>query len=545
MRLRKSDFLRLSRGIVLSLCLWFLTGPAMPCGPAAEDVPARVAVQTKHVPAKFYVDSRDGDDTNAGTLPEKPWKSLEKLNNTTFQAGDTILLRAGCVWDGQLWPKGSGEEGKSIRIGKYGSGAKPLIQGKGLVEDALLLKNQEYWEIEDLEVTNYGTTKAIRRGVHLAIENFGEAHHLVVRRVTIHDVSGRDDAKNNGGITYTADGEQKPSRFLDLRIEDNEIYHSDRNGISGWSDRWERSKWYPSLGVVVRGNTLRDIGGDGIMIVATDGAVIEKNVVGYANQRSEGYNIAIWSWSADNTLIQYNEAYSTKGQRDGEGFDSDWNSRNTVIQYNYSHDNEGGFVLICDDGGQSSTYNAGNVGTIVRYNISQNDQNRGITLSGPVKDTRIYNNTIYVSMGRGVDVVLFTDWDGWPEKTAFVNNIFWATREARIGHAIARAKDGQHTSAPGFGESRGNVFDANVYFGLVTHVEDAHAFTADPLIMAVGTGGLGRRTLEGYALRGDSAARKTGKLLEKNGGKDFWGHVIEGCAAIDRGAVQSSSCNAP
>jgi hypothetical protein len=103
--------------------------------------------------------------------------------------------------------------------------------------------------------------------------------------------------------------------------------------------------------VVVRGNSLYDIGGDGIVVVATDGAVVEDNVVAHANQRSEGYNVAIWAWSADNTLIQQNEAYGTKGQRDGEGFDSDWNSRNTMIQYNYSHDNDGGFLLICNEGG--------------------------------------------------------------------------------------------------------------------------------------------------------------------------------------------------
>jgi len=85
------------------------------------------------------------------------------------------------------------------------------------------------------------------------------------------------------------------------------------------------------LGVVVRHNVLHDIGGDGIVVVATDGALVEHNVVSNANQRSAGYNVAIWPWSADNTIIQHNEAYGTRGQRDGEGFDSDWNSRNTVI----------------------------------------------------------------------------------------------------------------------------------------------------------------------------------------------------------------------
>jgi hypothetical protein len=81
-------------------------------------------------------------------------------------------------------------------------------------------------------------------------------------------------------------------------------------------------------------------------------------------------------------VIQYNEAYGTKGQRDGEGFDSDWNSKNTLIQYNYSHDNDGGFLLICNEGRRDPAENAGNTGTIARYNISQNDRTRGITLTG-------------------------------------------------------------------------------------------------------------------------------------------------------------------
>src|SRR5205814_4125140 len=181
-------------------------------------------------------------------------------------------------------------------------------------------------------------------------------------------------------------------------------------GIFGWADSWVRSTWFPSLGLVVRGNQLHDIGGDGIVVVATDGAIVERNVVGHANQRSDGYNVAIWAWSADNTVIQHNEAYGTKGQRDGEGFDSDWNSRNTVIQYNYSHDNDGGFLLICNEGGHKPAESAGNTGTVVRYNISQNDRTRGINIAGPVKESLIYNNTIYVGPDHSVDLLLFSDW---------------------------------------------------------------------------------------------------------------------------------------
>lgn len=490
----------------------------------------------------YYVDSRNGNDASTGTSPDAAWKTLDRVNATTFQPDDQILLRSSSVWRGQLWPKGSGTQGRPIRVGMYGGGVKPVLNGDGLVEDAVLLKNQEYWEIEDLEITNTGATRAVRRAVHLAVENFGDAHHIYIRSLTIHDVNGVDAPKANGGINYTSAWSTKPSRFVDLRIEDNEIYHVDRSGIFGWSDGWVRSKWYPSLGVVVRGNQLHDIGADGIVVVATDGALVENNVVGRASQRSEDYNVAIWAWSADNTIIQDNEAYGTKGQRDGEGFDSDWNSRNTVIQYNYSHDNDGGFLLICNEGGHDPGENAGNTGTIIRYNVSRNDRTRGITLAGPVKNTLIYNNTIYSSMDRTVDMLLFADWNGWSEETYFYNNIFYAAGPAQFSHGVSRAPDGAYTTAPGLEPSKTNIFDSNLYYGVKPPAEDAHFLVTDPKLVDPATGGRGRFSISGYRLQATSPAKASGKLIENSGGRDFWGNAVPSCKKTDRGASQSDDC---
>lgn len=499
----------------------------------------------QQTPQTYYVDSVQGADDNAGTAPEAPWKSLEKVNATTFHPGDRIRLKSGSVWKGQLWPKGSGSEGKPISLDMYGGGVKPVIQGAGMAEDAVLLKNQEFWEIQNLEITNTGDTAAPRRGVHLALENFGEAHHIYIRALTIHDVNGSDKVKHNGGINYTCAGAQKPSRFVDLRIENNEIYHVDRSGIFGWSDRWERSKWYPSLQVGIRGNSLHDIGGDGIVVVATDGAVVEHNTVGHANQRSEGYNVAIWPWSADNTVIQHNEAYGTKGQRDGEGFDSDWNSRNTLIQYNYSHDNDGGFLLICDDGSQNPEISAGNTDTVIRYNISVNDRTRGINVAGPVKKSLIYNNTIYVGKGHLVDLLLHSDWHGWANGTYIYNNVFYVAGDAKFSFAISRADDGGYRVKPGYGSSKDNVFDSNIYFGNITAPADQHALTLDPRLASPGTGSFGLSSLTGYQLQPGSPALASGKLIENNGGKDFWGRSVLACSKTDRGASQASVCSGP
>jgi hypothetical protein len=529
--MRVADMLRtISAG---TLFMVLLLGPAS----AGQNPPGMQSATT------CYVDSVAGIDAYTGTAPAQAWKSLAKVNTTTFRPGDRILLKSGSVWRGQLRPKGSGVEGRPIIVDMYGGGVKPIIQGDGLAEDAVLLNNQEYWEIQNLEITNAGSTPATRRGLHVALQDYGDAHHIFIRSLTIHDVNGSDAVKENGGINYTCAGKRRPSRFVDLRIENNQIYHVDRSGIFGMSEWWERSNWYPSLGVAVRGNVLNDIGGDGIVVVSTDGALVEHNLVGHANQRSEGYNVAIWPWSADNTVIQYNEAYDTKGQRDGEGFDSDWNSKNTIIQYNYSHDNDGGFLLICNDGSQAREVSAGNVGTIVRYNISENDRTRGINIAGPVKSTLIYNNTIFVGPERHADLLLYTDWGGWARDTYLENNIFCVRGSVQFSYGISRAADGAYATAEGFGQSENNVFDSNVYYGNVAAAGDPHAVTANPEFVAPGSGGLGQATLSGYHLRPQSPARSTGKFIEKNGGRDFWGNQVPSCGKTDRGASQSNDCD--
>jgi hypothetical protein len=500
--------------------------------------------RTQPADTSYYVDSQGGNDANNGRSLGTAWKTLDKVNGTAFQPGDNILLKAGSRWDGQLWPKGSGAAGRPILLGRYGEGENPLIRGNGAVEDAVLLKNQEYWEIRDLDITNHGGSRAMRRGVHVVAENCGDLHHIYVRNLTIHDVNGSFEDKVNGGIHYSAVGDSKPSRFIDLRIEGNHIYRVDRSGIFGWSTHWTRSKWYPSLEVVIRNNVLDDIGGDGIVNVATDGALVEHNVVSRASQRSQDYNVGIWPFSADNTIVQYNEVYGTRGQHDAEGFDSDWNSRNTIIQYNYSHDNEGGFLLICNEGSQSPKDSAGNVGTIVRYNISQNDHHRGIKLSGPVKDTLIYNNTIYVGKGENVDVVLHTDWTGWASDTHFYNNIFYVEGTAQFGYGVTGNADGSYASAPGPGKSMNNVYDYNVYYGLKP-ADDPHAIAANPLFVDPGHAGVGRSGLSGYALRDNSPAIASGKMIGGNGATDFFGSSLDQCRAIDRGAVQSRNCRTP
>lgn len=415
--------------------------------------------------ATYYVDARTGNDTAAGTSEKTAWKTLAKIAATELRAGDRVLLRAGSVWKGQLAPKGSGAAGKPIVIDQYGEGAKPVIDGAGEVEDAVLIRNQEYVWVRNLDVTNHGATSKLRRGVHILLENFGTAHDIRVSSLVVHDVNGDLKHKENGGIIFTTLGDRTPSRFDGLIIEDCEIRRVDRSGIVARSYHARRTHWFPSLHVVIRNNRLDDIGGDAITPWACDGAIVEYNSARLANSRSPDYNAGIWPWSCDNTILRYNEAYLTKGTKDGQGFDSDYNSRNTVFEFNYSHDNDGGFILICDQGKSPKTESMHNDGTIVRQNLSQDDAVRTFHLPGPVTRTRIERNTISVRKGMTVNVVQMSNWEGWPKDTTFTGNVFRIDGVGRYAHESGRHEDGTFDVKPGMGPATGTVFEGNVYLG--------------------------------------------------------------------------------
>ena len=420
----------------------------------------------------FYVDSARGNDAGSGLTPEAPWKTLTKVNGSDFLPGDRILFKSGSAWQGQLAPRSSGAEGAPIVFDRYGEGTRPRIEGGGQVEDVIRLYNVQHVEVRSFEVTNLGSQPAFRRGVHIFLDNYGTARHIVVSGLYIHDVNGingvEHNHKDNGGIIFRTVGNKVPSRFDGLLIERNIVWKVDRSAIAADSYHALRNRWFPSLNVVIRDNYVADIGGDGIVPWATDGVLVEHNIARDCNHRAGSYNAGIWPWSTDNSLFQLNEAYSTHTTLDGEGFDSDFNSRHTLFQYNYSHDNEGGFLLICTPGKRDPQENLGNLGTEARYNISRNDRTRIFHLAGEAEQTKVYSNAIYVGAGLDIQMVLVTDWEGWADDAVFRDNTFLVEGKARYGHQVSRDK-GDYEIGPGWGPAKGIVFEGNRYIG--SHID--------------------------------------------------------------------------
>ncbi len=471
---------------------------------ADTKLPELTRTRTSPGNTTYYADSVAGDDANAGTSEAAPWKSLDRINETTFAPGDTILLKSGGEWSGVLAPGGSGTRDAAIVMSRYGTGRKPRIAARDEDQTALLIQNQEYWEISDLEITNTGKAPGAKRmGVSVRAVDFGTAHHIHLKRLYVHDVNGSNvKGQGQSGISWYSGGETK-SRFDDLLIEGCRLVRCDRNGITGSSGHWARKDWFPSLNVVIRGNVLEDIGGDGIVPIACDGALVERNIVRGGRMRAPDAAAGIWPWSCDNTVVQYNEVSRMRGTRDGQGFDSDWNCTNTLIQYNYSHDNDGGFVLICNAGDSGPDDNIGNIGTVVRYNVSQNDGERIIHIGGPCKDTLIHNNTFYTGPDLDMHAVLSTSWGGFSDDTRFERNIFHCEGKARFS----------------FSESTGDVFSGNVFFGGLEDVpDDASAITDSPLLIAPGSAGDGMHSLDGYRLGPETPCPQAGAFVKEADG---------------------------
>ncbi len=491
-------------------------------------LPAPMVVQpwTSRGHTCYYIDSQGGNDANDGKSPDHAWLTLTKVNAGTFAPGDSILLKSGDHWDSGLSPAGIGDDRHPIKVTSYGDGPLPSLDCHAASLATVSLHNCQYWDVENLDIANTSPTPVpFLRGIEVRLKDYGVAHGIVLRGLHIHDIDS-DLGKKSGGAGIFCDnyGDSVQTAYDGLLIENCTLTHVDRNGIAMDSEYTDRRNWFPSLNVVVRGNTLNDIGGDCIVLIGCDGALIEHNIVHGGRTRATDWAAGIWVWSCDNSVIQYNESSGMVGKMDAQGFDADWNTRNTLIQYNYSHDNAGGFVMVVDKGTVGAPANVGNVGTVVRYNISQNDDYRTFTCCGPIQDAQFYDNDIYVGKTLSPILIFSWDWGGtWPNNTSFKNNIFYV--------------DGQVRNE--MRNMTNTVFDSNVYWGQFdVQPPDAHALTVDPQLKAPGSAADGMNSLDGYKLLKSSPCRNAGIPIAENGGKDFWGRKLPSASQPNVGACQ-------
>ena len=514
----------------------------------------------------YYVDASAGNDANAGTTEAAPWKSLSKINSTSFQAGDRILLRAGRVWTGQLWPKGSGGSGAPITIDSYGSGAKPRVDGAGNVADAVRLFNQEYWTIRNLEVTNTapatgtpGANLRDLRGIHVSGDNGQTLDGFTIDAVTVRDVTGEvnwiggstadnqtgvrfqtgwDASKRTGGIVFdttvaNVNAPTGPTILNAITVTNSVISNTSFAGIvvkqytgdaavaTGWGTRASASdtKFRPHTNVTIRGNFISQAGTaygcNGIYLADVRGGLIERNVVQQAGTSG------IETYFADNVTIQLNEVYGTTrkaGGADFNGIDADKGTTAQRIQYNWVHGNGDG-ILLCQ-------FSFGDV--VIRYNVVNANSRYQLYLhSDPAANAKIYNNTLY----NDSSTYLVYGYGTYLTSTyALTNNILHSTRS---GATISTGSTVTY---------RRNLYGGpspSVPSGDTTVIVGDPRFAAAPITGPSGTAATGPQLTSTYALKLATASpgRNAGVTIADNGGRDLAGNALY-AGAPDLGAFE-------
>ena len=487
----------------------------------------------------YYVDSSAGDDGKDGRTPASAWKSLSKVNATTFVAGDSLCFRAGGAWTGNLHPLGSGASGAPIVIDSYGTGAKPKFSAGASDSNTLTFVNQSYWELNNLEITNQKSALADVRGISVSGSNAGTLAHFYIRGCYVHDVTGVvnwiggstadnapgvtfqtgwDDSKRTGGIVFevsAGSGSAVKTKFDDVRLENNVLQDTSFGGIVfkqldgsvHWGVRKSRTDatWTPHTNVLIRGNYLSQTnssyGCNAIYLTDTQKAVVEGNV------SKDAGTCGIELYYTDQITVQKNEVYGTKrkaGGADYNGIDSDNSTTGSVIQYNFVHDNGDG-ILLCQ-------FNFGD--SIVRYNLLVNNSRYTENLhSDPAATNATYNNLFFAEGLSGASLVNTSgDGSALSASYAFNNNIFHTTRTADAAR-----------TGPGL------TYQHNLYSGLPALVADAGAKTGAPLFVnpaarkSGDVAGPAFASLKGFQLAAGSPALNNGGAVANNGGADFWG----------------------
>ncbi len=301
--------------------------------------------------ATHYLDCTAGSDAADSLTPQTAWRTAARASSYTYQPGDSLLLRRGSRCDGMLWPKGSGTEQASIHLGAYGQGPLPVIAG-GAESAGLRLSDQQYWEIENLEVVG-GSPYGIHIGGTLQ-----SMRHFTIRNVVVHDVPGTPLTKDSGLVVIAPDDGAR-SRIDDVIVDGVTAYDTSEwagiivNGAGfdtpNGGDRGEH--------IEVRNSMVHDVAGDGILLARVSHGVLEHNVAWYTGMQEKetiGTPNAIWEWRCRDCRVEYNEGYFTDSPGvDGGVFDIDYGDENNVLRHNFGHDSQGYCVSVFGADGAS------------------------------------------------------------------------------------------------------------------------------------------------------------------------------------------------
>lgn len=455
---------------------------------------------------EYYLNYQLGNDKNPGTF-RKPIKTISELNTRLVLQPGNIYFTSGQTFEGTLVLNAvQGTDSLPLLITSIGEGRATVNGGD---YESFRIKNCENIRISNLDLTGTGrkdgnTTNGLQM---VNSEN-----------CTIEDLTARGFQKSGVDLYNCRNAEVRNvaaygNGFCGINImgssQDSSV------SIQIKDCKAENNAGDPTI--------LDNHSGNGILVGVSRNVTIDHCTAtnnGWDMPRLGNGPVGIWAWMSDQVTIQYCISYrnqTSKGGKDGGGFDLDGGVTNSIIQYCLSYENEGaGYGLFQYPGA------AGWANNVIRYCVSINDALttegagsffiwNGSDESSQLTDCYIYNNVAYSELAPIISYEAASEHKNF----IFSNNIFIAG-DSRIA-----------------GKNTGSCFTGNIW-----------SSTADPVLAGPVktdlTDPYRLETLTGFLLPSGSKLKDSGVQIQPMYGfapplTDFFGFPVPKGAAPDPG----------
>lgn len=308
----------------------------------------------------YYIDAINGNDSNNGLSVVTAWKTVRKVNESSFRVGDNILFKKGTTWNEELIVSSSGGLNNPLTYGSYGSGVNPIIDATNL-SNGIDINKKNYITINGIDIK-----KANQDG----IVSLSSSSYIVITNCKVTNCGGSGIKVWSGSVSSN-----------NWTVVNNEITYNKINGvdISGYCNNFN-----------IENNIIHD------------------NCSSTADDYLAG--IKIINPTIYNMTIQNNKVYSNgvkNAHYRGAGIWLDTIGTGSIIRYNNCYKNN--YVGIKNE----ATSN-----TLIYYNILYNNNDSGIDVSRICHNCQVYNNTCYANHD-GITII----GDYPPQSNNMINNL--------------------------------------------------------------------------------------------------------------------------
>lgn len=245
--------------------------------------------------ATYYIDSAAGSNSNNGTSTSTPWKTVAKVNGSSFLAGDQILFKRGGTWNETLNVPASGASGNPLVFGAYGTGTDPIFDEQGVRTNAVVSNAKSYITIQDIQMQNSGD----------ALISVTNSVNCIIQRNTLRNAATH-------GIQFAG------SQNIGVQVLNNTI--QDDPGRPAGGTGVLCSSGSQCDGAIIEGNTITragDVRKSGVILFDSSNVAIRYNTVTY---NAIGFQLHTAYKAITGSAIYGNSIINTKNG-DAEGIE--------------------------------------------------------------------------------------------------------------------------------------------------------------------------------------------------------------------------------